>query len=70
MRKVQAEKIKEAYDNNLAELNEKEMDVLSRFYGLDGKVRHTLQEIGDIYGVTRERIRQIKAGALEKIGIK
>ena len=36
-------------------------------FGLDNGVRHTLEEVGQEFGVTRERIRQIAARALEKL---
>lgn len=48
-------------------LNEKEIDVLSSRYGLNGIDVLTLEEIGQKYGVTRERIRQIETRALKKI---
>lgn len=48
-------------------LNEREIDVLSSRYGLNGIDVLTLEEIGQKYGVTRERIRQIETKALKKI---
>lgn len=48
-------------------LNEREIDVLSSRYGLNGIDVLTLEEIGQKYGVTRERIRQIETRALKKI---
>jgi len=36
-------------------------------FGLDDGVMHTLEETGEEFGVTRERIRQIQAKALEKL---
>jgi RNA polymerase primary sigma factor len=52
----------------LSGLKEREREViLARFGMLDG-VAQTLEELGERYGVTRERIRQIEAKALEKLG--
>jgi RNA polymerase primary sigma factor len=49
-------------------LEAQERDVLSRRYGLDGNEPQTLEEVGQVFGVTRERIRQIEARALKKLG--
>lgn len=51
----------------LVDLTERERKVLSMRFGLDDNITHTLEEVGKIFGVTRERIRQIEAKALEKI---
>ena len=51
----------------LADLKEREAKVLRLYYGLDGEREMTLEEIGQIMGLTRERIRQIKEEAFEKI---
>jgi hypothetical protein len=48
-------------------LSEKEEDVLRRRFGLSTDEIETLEDIGRRYGVTRERIRQIQAGAIGKI---
>src|SRR5688572_10177383 len=48
-------------------LNEREVTILRRRYGLDGEKEKTLEEIGDDYGLTRERIRQIENAALKKL---
>lgn len=48
-------------------LKRKQRHVLKRRFGLGGINRKTLQEIGDSYGVTRERIRQIEKAALKKL---
>jgi RNA polymerase primary sigma factor len=51
----------------LASLSEREKDVLMLRFGLlDGK-DHTLEEVGQYFNVTRERIRQIESKALRKL---
>lgn len=51
----------------IAELSPREQKILEMRYGLGDGVTHTLEEVGQEFGVTRERIRQIEAKALEKI---
>jgi RNA polymerase sigma factor (sigma-70 family) len=51
----------------LDELQERERGVLELRYGLRGQEPRTLEEIGELYGVTRERIRQIEKKTLAKL---
>ncbi len=51
----------------LGELPPREQKILEMRFGLSDGVAHTLEEVGQEFGVTRERIRQIEAKALEKI---
>jgi RNA polymerase primary sigma factor len=48
-------------------LSPREQKILEMRFGLADGVTHTLEEVGQEFGVTRERIRQIEAKALEKI---
>ena len=51
----------------LATLSPREQRILRMRFGIGGAADHTLEEIGKEFGVTRERIRQIEAKALEKL---
>ena len=51
----------------LSTLTDREHQVLRMRFGLDDGRTHTLEEIGNQFGVTRERIRQIEAKALRKM---
>ncbi|MFB6212219.1 MAG: sigma-70 family RNA polymerase sigma factor [Candidatus Magasanikbacteria bacterium] len=59
--------IKDKIREILEDLTEREQKILKMRFGLDDNVTHTLEEVGKVFGVTRERIRQIEAKALEKI---
>jgi RNA polymerase primary sigma factor len=59
--------LKERLSEVLILLNERERKILSMRFGLVDGYSHTLEEIGNIYQVTRERIRQIEAKALRKL---
>lgn len=62
-RRILSDQVKEI----LNDLSPKEREILELRHGLKDGVMHTLEEVGVSFGVTRERIRQIEAKALEKI---
>ncbi|MFZ3301502.1 MAG: RNA polymerase sigma factor RpoD [Microgenomates group bacterium] len=59
--------LKDHLDEVLGTLTERESKVLKLRFGLEGTKQMTLEEVGKVFGVTRERIRQIEAKALRKL---
>lgn len=57
----------EIIDSLFSELTERERDVLIRRFGLYGKNKETLEEIGKVHQLTRERIRQIETFGVKKL---
>ena len=53
----------------IRELTPREQKILAMRFGLEDGITHTLEEVGGEFGVTRERIRQIEAKALERIRV-
>jgi RNA polymerase primary sigma factor len=62
-RRILSDQVKDILDD----LSEKERQILEMRHGLVDGITHTLEEVGQKFGVTRERIRQIEAKAHEKI---
>jgi len=61
------ESLKDELRHGLSLLSPREVEVLASYYGLNGHSSLTLEEIGDLYGLTRERVRQIKERALRRL---
>jgi RNA polymerase primary sigma factor len=59
--------LKDHLDEVLQTLSDREAKVLKLRFGLEGNKQMTLEEVGKVFGVTRERIRQIEAKALRKL---
>jgi len=59
--------LREHLDEIFTYLSEREQKILSMRFGMEDGVSHTLEEVGQEFGVTRERIRQIESKAIEKI---
>ncbi len=59
--------IKQHVTEIVSDLTPREQKILDMRFGLTDGVTHTLEEVGRVFSVTRERIRQIEAKALDRI---
>lgn len=59
--------LKDEVKHGLSILTPRENEVLSCYFGLNGDTSLTLEEIGDLYNLTRERVRQIKERAIRRL---
>ncbi len=57
----------ESINDSLSALTDRQARILELYYGLNGQKPLTLEEIGEIFGVSRERVRQIKEQAIKKL---
>lgn len=62
-----SESLKQEMKNILSEMPEREAEVLRLYFGLDGEYAMTLEEIGERFSLTRERVRQIKEKAIKRL---
>lgn len=62
-----SESLRTEIERALKHLGEREAEILRMFYGLNGYVPHSLDEIGVEFDLTRERVRQIKEKAIQKL---
>ena len=59
--------LREEVKYGLSMLSSREVEVLTAYYGLRGRKAMTLEEIGELYGLTRERVRQIKERSIRRL---
>lgn len=65
--RIKEEAVNDALSSALATLRPNEKDILERHFGLNGRPVQSLMAIGEVYGLTSERIRQIESAALQKM---
>ncbi len=59
--------LRKEIERTLTTLAQREADILRMYFGLNGTPPHTLEEIGERFDLTRERVRQIKEKAIRKL---
>ncbi|MGV6861722.1 MAG: sigma-70 family RNA polymerase sigma factor [Putridiphycobacter sp.] len=65
--KILKESLQQEIERSLSTLNYREASIIRLYYGLSGSTAHTLEEIGTLYDLTRERVRQIKEKGLRRL---
>jgi len=61
------ESLNKEINRTLSVLNKREAEIIKMYYGLNGYYAHSLEEIGEIYGLTRERVRQLKESCIRRL---
>jgi RNA polymerase primary sigma factor len=61
------ESLRKEIERALATLTYREANIVRLYFGLNGKHPHTLEEIGEAFNLTRERVRQIKEKAIKRL---
>ncbi|MFO7878713.1 MAG: sigma-70 family RNA polymerase sigma factor [Bacteroidota bacterium] len=61
------ESLNKEINRTLSILNKREAEIIKMYYGLNGYYAHSLEEIGEIYGLTRERVRQLKESCIRRL---
>lgn len=59
--------LRKEIDRSLATLSTREADIIKLYYGLNGEPPYSLEEIGKLFNLTRERVRQIKEKAIKRL---
>jgi len=66
-KKLLTDSLKKEIERALNTLTQREANIITLYFGLSGKHAHTLEEIGEKYNLTRERVRQIKEKAIRRL---
>ncbi len=61
------ESLKSEVQNNLSYLSPREVKILTFYYGIGDHESHSLEEVGEMMGLTRERVRQLRERALRRL---
>jgi len=61
------ESLRKEIERALSTLTHREASIIKLYFGLNGKHQHTLEEIGEQFNLTRERVRQIKEKAIKRL---
>lgn len=64
---LMSQSLKDEVEQGLNILSPREKEVIAAYFGLNGHKSLTLEEIGDLFGLTRERVRQIKERAIRRL---
>jgi len=59
--------LRKEIERALSSLTEREANIIKLYFGLNGKHPYTLEEIGEEFNLTRERVRQIKEKAIKRL---
>ena len=66
-RELLNESLRKEIERALSTLTYREANIVRLYFGLNGKHPHTLEEIGEAFNLTRERVRQIKEKAIKRL---
>jgi RNA polymerase primary sigma factor len=65
--KIMNESLQNEIERSLSTLKYREASIIRLYYGLGDSTAHTLEEIGALYDLTRERVRQIKEKGIRRL---